>query len=175
MADHILLVDRVGEGRLLTDDALHLEFSAPRQFMNQDAALNYAWTRALWIKPPPLYNAMLHVQEARAAGDAEALASWLKIARAAGPHDPFRRRYAGELELIEAEQLIRYGRTKLAEQFLENARALLPDDPRLIGTEADLRAAEGKDAEAAALYQQLLEQQPGNRYLLRRLKRVTGQ
>ena len=78
------------------------------------------------------------------------------------------------MELIEAEQLIRYGRTKLAEQFLENARALLPDDPRLIGTEADLRAAQGKHAEAATLYRQLLEKQPGNRYLQRRLKRVTG-
>ena len=172
VADHLLLEDRVGEGRLLTDDSLRLEFSAPRQFMNQDAARNYAWTRALWIKPPRLYNAMLHVQEARAAGDVEALARWLKIAHAADPRDPFRRRYAGELELIEAEQLIRYGKTELAGRFLANARALLPDDPRLIGTEADLRAAEGKHADAAALYRQLLELQPGNRYLLRRLKRV---
>ncbi|MFB3066250.1 MAG: fused MFS/spermidine synthase [Planctomycetota bacterium] len=174
VADHVLLVDRVGEGRLLTDDSLHLEFSAPRQLMDQDAAQNYAWTRALWIKPPKLYNAMLHVQEARAAGDTEALTRWLTKAKDAGPGDPFRRRYAGELDLIEAEQLIRYGRTKLAEKFLENARALLPDDPRLIGTEADLRAAEGKHAAAATLYRKLLEKQPGNRYLQRRLKRVTG-
>ena len=99
---------------------------------------------------------------------------WLKIARAAGPRDPFRRRYAGELELIEAEQLIRYGHTERAARFLANARALLPGDPRLIGTEADLRAAEGKHAEATTLYRQLLEQQPGNRYLLRRLKRVSA-
>ncbi|MEM7037646.1 MAG: tetratricopeptide repeat protein, partial [Bacteroidota bacterium] len=57
--------------------------------------------------------------------------------------------------------------------FLRAAKRYLKDDPRLLGVEADVLAAQGKRDEAAALYRKLLKSQPDNKYVRRRLARVT--
>ena len=55
------------------------------------------------------------------------------------------------------------------------AKRFLPGDPRLPGVEADLRAAEGKWAEALALYRELASRYPDSKLLARRVVYVEKQ
>ncbi|MFQ5843750.1 MAG: tetratricopeptide repeat protein, partial [Planctomycetota bacterium] len=172
VAAHAALVAAAGAGPLLDDDGLRLEFSAPRHLEQPQLARSFAWIRKLWGRPPKPYDAMLRAQEAIAGGAARAAGRGLGRARAQAPENGFVRRYTGELDLVDAEAAIRYGNLESAAASLERARRLLPGDPRLVGTEADLRAAQGDREEAARLYEQLLERRPDSVYLQRRLRRV---
>jgi len=149
----------------LTEDALHLEFSTPKHLASPELGTSLRWVRAMWNDPPVPYDALLLAQIAAAEGDGATMGEQLERALAEAPRHVFARRYAGEIYLSAAGQ---YG----SEAFLKKAAQLLPDDPRLIGVEADLRAAQGRNAEAAKLYRRLLELQPDNKYVRRRLKRV---
>ena len=82
------------------------------------------------------------------------------------PQHVFARRFAGETYLQAAAQLD-------SEGFLRQAERLLENDPRIDGERADLYARTGRPDEAAAIYRKLLEKEPDNRYIQRRLARVT--
>jgi len=150
---------------ILTEDALRLEFSTPRHLASPELGESLRWVRAMWKNPPPPYDALLLAQIAAAEGDGATMGKQLLRAVSEAPQHVFARRYAGETYLSAAGQ---YG----SDAFLKKAAELLPDDPRLIGVEADLRAAQKRYPLAAALYRKLLEVQPDNDYLRRRLARV---
>ena len=165
VAGHDALVATTESAPLLTEDALRLEFSTPRHLNSGELAESLRWVRSLWMDPPKPYGALLNAQEAAASGDGKRLGAELERALLEAPEHVFARRYAGETYLSAAGQIGSTG-------FLREAKELLEDDPRLIGVEADLHAENGRNAQAAALYEQLLKLQPDNKYVRRRLARV---
>jgi len=165
VAGHDALRAATEGAEILTDDALRLEYSAPRHLASPELDSILAWVKRLWRKPPVPYDALLDAQIAAARGDGAAMSDALDRALSAAPAHAFARRFAGETYLQAAAQ-------QDSEGFLRSARRLLEGDPRLLGVEADLRARQGRAKEAAALYRRLLELQPSNRYLARRLARV---
>ncbi len=165
VAGHDALVATTADAPLLLEDALRLEYSTPRHLDSSELAESLRWVRSLWSDPPTPYDALLSAQEAAATGDGARLGDELARALREAPQHVFTRRYAGETYLSAAGQ---FG----SEGFLRKAKELLGDDPRLIGVEADLRAEQGRRAEAAALYERLLKLQPDNKYAQRRLSRV---
>jgi len=172
VADHDALRRAAGEGPWLADDALTLEFTTPRHVTSPEFADCLAWVRKLWGKPPPPYDSLLAAQEAWARGATDAWTAAADEALRVAPGNGFARRYVGEIYLRAVPSRVPSRDFAGARKFLEGARKLLGDDPRLAGTEADLAAAEGDRARAAGLYRALLEKQPGNAYLKRRLARV---
>ena len=83
---------------------------------------------------------------------------------------PHAKRFVGEFWLMAADADLREGHLEDAERSLRRSAALLGDDSRLIGTEADLEEARGNAGEAARLLQQLLALDPESEYLKRRLR-----
>jgi spermidine synthase len=172
VARHADLAAATRDAPVLFDDALRLEFSAPRQIRNPELADCLAFVRTLWKAPPLPYASLLAAQEAWARGDG---AAWTRHAEAAireGGGNPFARRYVGEALLQSVPSLAARREYAAALRRLARAGELLGDDPRVTGTEADVRAAQGDREGAARLYRALLERQPDNVYLRRRLARV---
>lgn len=149
----------------LTEDALRLEFSTPRHLASPELGQLIAWVRELWSAPPAPYDALLEAQQAAAEGDGATMGEALTRALKEAPQHEFARRYAGEIYLSAAGQYNNDG-------FLKQASRLLPGDPRILGVEADIRAAQGRNALAAELYRKVIELQPDNEYARRRLARV---
>jgi spermidine synthase len=166
VAGHDALVATSEGAAVLLEDELKLEFSTPRHLASAELGTSLRWVRSLWKDPPAPYDALLRAQAAAADGDGATMSEQLERAVKEAPQHVFARRYAGETYLQAAAQ---YG----SAGFLKGAKRLLGDDPRLIGVEADIFANQGRNAEAAALYRQLLETQPDNAYLKRRLARVS--
>jgi hypothetical protein len=169
VADHERLAAAAGPGPLLTDDALRLEFSVPRYMDNHALADCFEWVYDLWGDPPEPYGHVLSAQIAQAEGDYPLTLLQLYNAAEAVPDHPFVTRYRGELSLFLADSDVRHGRLKNAAYNLVRARLRLPNDDRVTGVEAELRIAEGKPAEAAALFEVLLKRAPDSAYLKRRL------
>lgn len=161
VAGHETLVRAAGEGPLLTDDSLRLEFSTPSQLDNRDLPRCLEWVLSLWPAPPPPFGALLRAQVAWARGDGAAWSREIDAAAREAPENAFRKRYTADMYLLAG------GR-----KFLEAARRLRPEDPRLLGVEADLLAREGDRAGAAALYRRILAGDPENAFVRRRLARV---
>ena len=157
---------------VLVDDSLRLEFSTPRQVTNPEFADCIAWVRHLWGQPPPPYASILAAQEAWARGDGDAWNAHAEVALKEAAPNRFAQRYVGESYLQIVPSAVAAREYARALRYLDRARALLPDDPRLTGIEADVRAAMGEREEAARLYRVLLRNQPDNAYLKRRLARV---
>ena len=157
--------DWVADAPVLTEDALLLEFSTPRHLASPELGKLLEWVEELWSTPPPPYGALLEAQQAAANGDGATMGDALDRALKEVPQHQFARRYAGEIYLSAAGQ---YN----SDAFLKQAARLLREDPRLLGVEADLRAAQGRNALAAELYRMVLERQPDNEYVRRRLARV---
>lgn len=154
---------------MLTDDALRLEFSAPRQVESPELARCFSWIKALWGVPPPPYGILLDSMQAWARRDARLHRELLHKALETAPGHAFTRRYAGESYLVWAGQYARRGRVEDARTALQWARHLLGEDPRLIGVEAEIHEAAGEGEQAVALYRRLLERMPDSRYLRRRI------
>jgi spermidine synthase len=169
VAEHNTLVRAAGPGPLLTDDALRLEFSAPRHVDDRELGECFAWIRGLWMRMPPPYFPVLTSMEAWARGDWDLHLRLVRKGLEEFPEHPFVRRYAGEVYLGLAGVFVRRGRLEDAAQYLESSAGRLEGDPRLIGVEAELRAAEGKKAEARELYEELLKSMPDSRYLSRKI------
>lgn len=169
VADHARLVAAAGPGPLLTDDSLRLEYSVPRYMDNHALAECFEWVRDLWEDPPDPYRQVLAAQIAQARDDYEFALLQLFNAAKAAPDHPFVTRYRGELSLFLADSDVRYGELKSAEYNLTRARLRLPNDPRIVGVEAELRIAQGKPKQAAALFEALLKRNPDSAYLKRRL------
>ncbi len=163
----------VGEGPLLGDDALRLEYATPRQVGNPELGDCLHWVGTVWGVPPPPYDALLEAQEAWARGDGTEWSALVARALAQQPDHAALRRYVGESDLQIVTSMGGAGLFDRAHRYLERARGFLPGDPRILGVEADLRAAAGDLAAAAALYERLLADQPDNAYVQRRLRRVT--
>jgi spermidine synthase len=170
VADHDRLVEAVGEGPLLTDDALRLEFSVPYHLASPELAESFAWIEALWETPPAPYDRLIRAQWNRALGNRNAMQDHLELALKAAPGNGFVRRYAGETYLLSADTLIRSGRGDDAAVWLRAAAKLLPDDPRIAGAEADLAALRGETAKALAIYRDLLDETPDSAYIRRKIE-----
>lgn len=173
----------VGEGPILTDDALRLEYSTPRQVDDHEAADCLTWVHELWGSPPPPYGSLLLALAAKKRGDGDSMWAHLDEARKAAPGSAHVRRTMGELYLGMAGDATREGRLDDATRCFKHARGYLAGDTRLIGLEADLRAAQGDAAAAAGdeaaakdlhatareLLERLLEADPGSVYMKRKI------
>jgi hypothetical protein len=167
VADHDGLLRALTGAGMLTDDALQLEFSAPRHLASPELAQILGWVRELWGQPSEPYGAILGAQIAAANGDGAAMGEELQRALEQSPKHVFARRFAGETYLAAAAQFD-------SEPFLKQASLLLPpDDLRVAGVRADLYARLGRKQAAAQIYRSLLVIEPGNRYIQRRLDRVS--
>jgi spermidine synthase len=172
VADHDALVAAAGEGPLLTDDSLRLEFSAPRQMESPELAACFAWIRALWGSPLIPYADLLDAQRLLQEEDGAGAQAHLEHALRQRPGHGFTRRFAGETYLNAAEDLAFDGQAELSDAFLASARKLLGEDPRLLDVEARIAAHRGETERAAALLRRLVERFPESRYLRRRLARL---
>jgi len=171
VADHDRIVRLAGPGPLLTEDALRLEFSTPRQLQNQDLAECFVFVRRLWGDPPVPYNHVLDAQEAWARGNGVDAREATWAALRVSPRHAFGRRFAGELYLMMADDDVRKGALERAAKTLTYAEELLGDDSRVTGVRADLEAARGDSDAARALYEKLLEAAPDSDFLRRKLAR----
>jgi hypothetical protein len=177
------IVAAVGEGPILGDDALRLEYSTPRQVDDHEAADCLLWVRDLWGSPPPPYGSLLLALAAKKRGDGDAMWAHLDAAQKEAPGSAHVRRTMGELCLVGAGDAIREGRLEEGARYFRIARGYLAGDTRLTGLEADLRAAQA-EAEAAAgnaeaakelfaaareLFGRLLERDPASDYLRRKI------
>jgi len=161
-----------GEGPLLTDDALRLEFATPRYLDNSALEACLAWIGELWEDPPAPYGKLHAAREARAREDYGFMRLMLAEARKQAPRNAFVRRYVGELHLLAAEHFVRTRDFGAALPEIVDAGRLLGDDPRLIGIRADLFAARGEAEKAAAGYRELMERYGESAYLRRKLDAV---
>jgi hypothetical protein len=173
VAGHARLVAQAGDGPLLTDDALRLEFSTPQSMDNARLRECLRWVYDLWGEPPKPYGALLRAQELGAGVDPRRMWTELIRARKEAPDNRFMHRMIGETYLWEADGALREGSIDMAARRLELAKPFLRGDPRIDGCEADLAAARGDRADAARRYRALLERYPDSTYLRRRLARVT--
>ncbi len=155
-----------GNGPLLTDDALRLEFDTPKYVNNREFPACVRWIERLWKNPPKPYGAMLKALQV----SGRARLRKIKQARYLAPNHRYPIRAVGELYLDWAGGDTRAGEFKAAEQALRVAKQNLRGDPRLIGVEADLRERQGRKEEAKKLFQKLQLRAPDSRYLARRLE-----
>jgi hypothetical protein len=174
------IVAAVGDGPILTDDALRLEYSTPRQVDDHEAADCLLWVHDLWGSPPPPYGSLLLAVAAKKSGDGDAMWAHLDAALKEAPASAHVRRTMGEICLVCAGDAVREGRLEDGNRYFRVARGYLAGDTRLVGLEADLRAAQAeaagseeaaKELLAAAreLYERLLERDPGSSYLKRKI------
>jgi spermidine synthase len=163
----------VGQGPLLTEDALRLEYATPHQVEDPEREQCFLWVRDLWGEPPPPHGTMLLMRAAWARGGPE-LWDLLTQARKEARGDAHVRRVTGEMYLLAADASIRDGDLKRAIRLFQSARGYIPGDVRLLGLEADLREAQGNREAAAELLEQLLARDPGSRYLKRRIAALRG-
>ncbi len=169
VADGARLRAVAGKGPLLTDDSLRLEFSAPRFVDFHDLGDCLEWLEDLWPDAPFPYDHVLASQRHWARGEFKSMWDILSKARRAAPEDAFVVRQIGELNLYDVEIATSRGKLDLALEILETARSCLPGDVRLLGVEADVRAARGEKDRARELLRQLLLRAPDSDYLKRRL------
>jgi tetratricopeptide (TPR) repeat protein len=160
------IVEAVGEGPLLTDDALRLEYSTPRHVDNSDLEACLLWVQRLWGTPPLPFGEMLLAQ---AATTSDEMWQHLAEARKQAPQSEYVRRALGEKYLLVADVAIREGRLKDAVEDFARARGYIRGDPRLVGLEAELRAAQGNVEAARELFGKLLALDPESAYLKRRI------
>lgn len=165
------IVAAVGEGPILTDDALRLEYSTPRQVDNHAKSDCVRWVRDLWGTPPPPYGSMLLSEAAR---DYDEMSRYLAQARKEAPENLYVRRAVGEEYLLAADDAIREGRIERAVGYFRTARGYLPGDVRLIGLDAELCLAQGNPEAAAERYEKLLALDPESAYLKRRIAAMRG-
>jgi spermidine synthase len=163
------LREAVGEGVLVTDDSLRLEFSAPKFVDFHGLSDCLRWIENLWDGAPFPLDLVLASQIQWATGEYDEMWKSLSLAREIDPDDRFVACHIGELNLYDVEAVTARGEFDLAEKILDRAKRLLPGDPRLLGVEADLRIAAGEPARARELLQALLEDAPDSVYLRRRL------
>jgi spermidine synthase len=169
VAGHERLLAATLDAEVLTDDALRLEFSTPRHRRSPELEACMRWIRELWDEPPAPYAAVLAAEEAWARFDGARMRLMLDRARKEAPGHPLVRRLTGEMALLLADDTLRSGETDLAAKDLARARLYLPGDPRLVGLEGDLRAAEGRREEAVALFRELLEAHGDSAFLERKI------
>jgi spermidine synthase len=158
-----------GDGPLLTDDALRLEFSTPRHLDNHALADCLAWIRDLWDEPPAPYSALLAAREAEANAEYGKMRLMMARAREEAPDHAYVRRFVGENHLLWADYWIRYGELREGIYHLLEAERGLSRDPRIEGVRAELRVAQGRDADAAEIFRGLLARYPDSAYLRRRI------
>ncbi len=158
-----------GDGPLLTDDALRLEFSTPRYLDNHALADCLAWIRKLWDEPPAPYRALLAAREAEANEEYGKMRLMMERAREEAPGHAYVRRFAGENHLLWADYWIRVGELKEGIHQLREAERRLGKDPRIDGIRAELRVAQGRNRDAAAIFSGLLDRYPDSAYLRRRI------
>jgi hypothetical protein len=156
----------VGEGPILTDDALRLEYSTPRRTDNSAKNDCLRWVLKLWGTPPPPYGSMLLAQ---AAATYDEMWKHLMQARKEAPESAYVRRAVGEEYFLAADDAIREGRIDSALKSFRAARGYVPSDPRLLGLEAELRVAQGNNEAAVELFERLLKLDPESAYLKRRI------
>ncbi|MEN8150790.1 MAG: hypothetical protein ABFS86_13285, partial [Planctomycetota bacterium] len=169
VADGDRLREVAGDGPLLTDDSLRLEFSAPR-FVDFHAFGDcLEWLEDLWQQPPFPFNHVLDAQRSWARGDVDRM--WLILSRAlrAAPEDRFLVTQIGELRLYEVDVALARGELDRALSTLDRARECLPGDVRLLGLEADVRVARGETHRARELLRRLRDRSPDSEYLERRI------
>jgi spermidine synthase len=172
IAGHERLAEAVGDGPVVTDDSLRLEFSVPHHLASPELPESLAWIQDLWGNPPSPYDRLLCAQWERALGNRDAEQDHLEAALAAAPGSGFVRRYTGEIYLSEANSHIRSANPDAAAIWLAPAKSLLPDDPRILGAEADLAALRGDVELAKKLYWELLDETPDSVYIRRKLKKL---
>jgi len=160
------ILAKVGEGPVLTDDALRLEYSTPRQVDNHEKGDCVRWVIDLWGAPPPPYGSMLR---AEAAATYDEMWQHLVQARKEAPESAYVRRAVGEEYFLAADEAVREGRIESALKSFRAARGYVPGDPRLLGLDAELCLAQGNVEEARKRFETLLAQDPGSAYLKRRI------
>ncbi len=160
------IVAAVGDGEVLTDDALRLEYSTPRQVDNHAKDDCIRWVRDLWGTPPQPYGSMLL---AEAASSYDEMWQHLVQARKEAPLSEYVRRALGEEYFLAADEAIREGRIDSAVKSFRAARGYMPGDPRLIGLDAELCLAQGNPGAAAERFGKLLARDPESAYLKRRI------
>jgi spermidine synthase len=158
-----------GDGPVLTDDALRLEFSTPKHLDNHALGDALAWIRELWDEPPAPYSALLAAREAEANEEYEKVRLMIARAREEAPGNAYVRRFAGEHHLLWADHLVRYGELREGIYHLLQAERDLGEDPRVMGVRAELRVAQRRDADAAGIFRALLARYPDSAYLRRRI------
>lgn len=177
------IVNAIGDGPILTDDALRLEYSTPRQVDDHEAPDCLEWVHELWGAPPAPYGSLLLALVARRRADWDGMQAHLDQALKDAPGSAHVRRTRGEIYLVMAGDATRAGRLDDGNRYFKGARGYLAGDTRLIGLEADLRAAQGEAAAAAGdeaaakelhatareLLGRLLEADPGSDYLKRKI------
>jgi spermidine synthase len=163
------IVEAVGEGPVLTDDSLRLEYSTPKQVDNHELSACLAWVRTLWKDAAAPFDTLLAAQEAWARGDDKDMWKLFLKARKEAPESAYVRRSLGETHLLCADQEIREGQIDYALEDFRSARGYIAGDPRLVGLEAELRAAQGNNDAAIELFEKLLAKDPSSVYLKRRI------
>jgi len=159
-------------GEILTDDALRLEFSAPKQLDNPEMAAVLDWMLAAWPNPPAPFGDLVLAIRAQDVGDATALGEHLDAAQRAAPQNGFVRRYSGETYLQYVDTLRRDGNFAGALGFLSHARKRLGDDPRLLGALADVLEAKGDRDGALQALRKLRDRVFDSAYLDRRIAKL---
>jgi spermidine synthase len=172
MARGARLRSAAGEGPLLTDDALRLEFSTPRYIDNHAIADCLAWVGELWDEPPAPYSALLAAREADVNNDYGKMLWMMARASKEVPDHAYVRRFIGEHHLLAAEALIRLGKLQKGIYHLAKAERHLGPDLRVVGIRAELRVAQGRDADAAEIFRALLARHPDSAYLRRRIAQL---
>ncbi len=161
-----------GEGDVLTEDRLRLEYSTPRHIRSPEKNAILKWVVDQWQDPRPPYGALMRAIHASAANDHAAYQKAFVEAEAQSPQNAFVRRYRGEKYMQYARQLIAEGDPDQAERYLAFAERYLPRDTRLWGVRAELEESRGGYERAAELLAALLKKTPKSDYLRRRLERV---
>ena len=169
VAGHEALRAAVGEGPLLTDDALRLEFSTPAHVDSPALVESVRWIEELWGEVPAPYDELIAAFRMSELGRHRIAQDAIERALKTHPQHGFVRRYAGEHYLLVAGGYRRVGNIEDAEFFLDRAAVLLGDDRRVTGERAAIRAEAGDAAGAVAIFRRLLEADPESRYLKRRI------
>jgi hypothetical protein len=169
VADRARLVADAGEGPLVTDDSLRLEFRAPKRIEEDLYGRCLAWIGDLWHDPPFPYGPALLAEEQRALGEYDLMWDVLEVALGFAPEDPLLVRQVGELNLYDAGIAASRGLLDRALEIFRVAELHLPGDPRLPGVEADLRIARGETVRARELLTEMLRAAPDSAWLRRRI------
>jgi len=172
VAGHEALVAATSGATILTDDALRLEFSTPRQVANPELARCFSWIATLWGDPPRPFGKCFDAQRAWAAGDWPLARQRLDEAYKQAPRNRYVNRLIGEVYLILGGEDVRAGHFDLADNALKWAERFLPGDPRVRGARAEYWHGKGDTQQAAALFRALLEETPGSVFLARKLAQL---
>jgi spermidine synthase len=172
IAGHDRLAAAAGDGPVLTDDALRLEFSTPRHLESPEVRRIYEWIRAMWRDPPPPYDDLLAAEILWRGGHGMEAQELFEAALRSRPAHAYAKRYVGEVYRQRAEYFSRTDEPGQARYYMQRARRLLGSDARLDLTLAEDRIRRGDHRTARKILLRLLRATPDSKPLRRLLARL---